>query len=193
MRGRRHGWFDGDKAEVVAANEERSERVLRTAQGRWVLERSSSRQDERPECDQLGERVARAWLTANGNDTAVRRYFAGADHGRGRGRPAVGGQVHVRLGELVEQLDSWATTQGIDRAAAVREAVRRRIDEEDYVEKPPDCSCSCEHRRGECVTCGCSCEGTNPDVCPCCGSDDGELDALLPDTTEREDPLLHQD
>ncbi|PRY53504.1 CopG family transcriptional regulator [Glycomyces artemisiae] len=40
------------------------------------------------------------------------------------GRPAVGGAVHVRLGDaLVGELDAWATARGMSRAEAIRHLI----------------------------------------------------------------------
>lgn len=43
--------------------------------------------------------------------------------GRGRGRPAIGGAVLVRLGDLLPQVDAWAAEHGVKRAEAIRQLI----------------------------------------------------------------------
>ncbi|HEX6359512.1 ribbon-helix-helix protein, CopG family [Actinophytocola sp.] len=171
VSGRRHGWFDLDKAEAFPATEEGGGRVLRTARGQWVAEATASGQGEALEYRQLDDDTARQWLRDNGHDEAVRRFFDEDERPRD-----VEGAVYVRLGELAAELDVWATRAGVTRPEAVRRAVRQLL--EHHIEKPADCSCSCDHQGRTCLSCGCGCGPEDATSCPCCGVTD-DTDELL--------------
>ncbi len=47
--------------------------------------------------------------------------------GRGPGRPEIGGAVHLRLGELLDQVDEWARERNISRSAAVRRLISQGL------------------------------------------------------------------
>lgn len=49
---------------------------------------------------------------------------------RGPGRPAIGGAVHVRLGDTVERVDRFAAEHRISRAEAVRRLTEIGLDYE---------------------------------------------------------------
>lgn len=49
---------------------------------------------------------------------------------RGPGRPAIGGAVHVRLGDSVDRVDRYARENGISRAEAVRRLTEIGLDYE---------------------------------------------------------------
>ena len=43
------------------------------------------------------------------------------------GRPEIGGAVHVRLGDLLRQVDEWAAARAMTRAEAVRKLVEHGL------------------------------------------------------------------
>lgn len=45
------------------------------------------------------------------------------ENGRLPGRPAIGGAVHVRLGDVLARVDEWAERNEVTRAEAVRRLV----------------------------------------------------------------------
>lgn len=45
------------------------------------------------------------------------------ENGRLPGRPAIGGAVHVRLGDALPRVDEWARRNEVTRAEAVRRLV----------------------------------------------------------------------
>lgn len=129
------GWFDRDKA--TSWNEETywdgnnhvskatwnqwdHETLYRTAQGRWVLNWWSQYQGTQESVTYASDDKARQWLLANDYDDAVEQYFGPMEPERGPGRPVVGGRVEARLGDLLPQVDEWATQHGVTRAEAIR-------------------------------------------------------------------------
>lgn len=136
------GWFDRDRAtewqedtrwdgnnhiSLATGSQHDHEKLLRTAQGRWVIHSSSAWQTVQDAWRYIDGDDARTWLIANEYDAA-----AIADAGLGElpeesgpslgGRPAIGGKALLSLGDdLLAQLVAEADRRGVTRAALVRE------------------------------------------------------------------------
>lgn len=132
------GWFDYDKAEkihedtewdgrnhisVATGSQWDHEMLLRTAQGRWVLETYSNRQGVMNTCRFVSDTEAREWLLRNNDDANAAKYFGPVEEERGPGRPKIGGEVLVRLGDLLDDVDAYAKENGQSRAEVIRIAV----------------------------------------------------------------------
>lgn len=139
----RTGWFDPDKAvetitddtewngqnlvSIVSGDPYARETLYRTTGSRWILERRSQWQGVGDEYRFLGADDAQDWLTRNGSDDVIERYFgelpdeSGPDLG---GRPAVGGVISTAIGDdRLTALDQWASEHGVKRAEAIRSAI----------------------------------------------------------------------
>jgi len=130
------GWFDYDAAvkfaeetdwdgsnhiSVNTGSQWDHETLLRTAGGRWVLRTHSNRQGVMDGYQFVSDEIAKDWLLRNHADDIVEHYFGEVEQERGPGRPAIGEPVHVRLGDLVNQVDAYASENGLDsRAEAIR-------------------------------------------------------------------------
>ena len=70
----------------------------------------------------MADTDARDWLLRNHEDAAVGKYFGDIpeEEDRRPGRPPIGGYVHVPLGDLVAQVDTYASETGQSRAEAIR-------------------------------------------------------------------------
>jgi hypothetical protein len=102
--------------------------IYRTAQGRWVFERWTNWQGEKNTYEYISAEQAHDWLLANHHDDAVAECFGPVEDERGPGRPEVGPAINVRLGEMLEGVDAYASRNGItSRAAAIRHAIQRGI------------------------------------------------------------------
>ena len=125
------GWFDSSKASHWDDSDYngngshgtgRGEGIYRTSQGRWVKEIWSRWQGEpRHACTFIDAEDAREWLLRNHEDEAVAEYLGEIEEERGPGRPRIGGEVLVRLGDdLLGELDAHASEYGQNRAEAIR-------------------------------------------------------------------------
>lgn len=137
----RTGWFDPDKAietientyrwdgnnnvSVVSGDKFAHETLYRTPGGRWVLERTSQWQNVADEYRFLDDDEAKDWLTRDGDDEVIERYFgelpdeSGPDQG---GRPTVGGIISTAVGvDRLAAVDQWAAEHGVKRADAIRQ------------------------------------------------------------------------
>jgi hypothetical protein len=138
------GWFDPDKAErfdsdrrwdghnrvsVITGSAWVDEWLYRTRRGRWVLNRDSSRYNSGPfSYEFVDDNAARDWLLrSEGNDDAAGRFFGDIPEESGPGRPEIGGAIHVRLGELLADLDAYAQAEKCSRAEAVRRLIATGI------------------------------------------------------------------
>lgn len=136
------GWFDIDKATAYeedtewdgnnriskATGSQWDHQILyRTAKGRWVLHCWSQYQGSTPSYEFVTDEVAREWLIAQNEDGAVREHFGELEEERGPGRPEVGGAVHLRLGDLLPVLDTYAAGMALNRAEAARKLLAQAL------------------------------------------------------------------
>lgn len=136
------GYFASEKAEVWTSKTEWdgqnrvdvntrdytcSQFLYRTAQGRWVLNVVSKWVGTPETYTYISDTEARDWLLFNDHDTDLYKYFGEAEEERGPGRPEIGGRVNVRLGDLVQQVDAWATAHGVKQAEAIRQLIARGL------------------------------------------------------------------
>jgi hypothetical protein len=105
--------------------------LIRTAGGRWVLNRHSQRQGVMETYEFVGSDRARDWLLLNGHDDEVERLFGEpVEPERGPGRPEVGPMVNVRMEPaMIERLDEYAGLHGLSRAETIRQLVARALAE----------------------------------------------------------------
>ncbi|MHC5905688.1 hypothetical protein ACVNF4_17565 [Streptomyces sp. S6] len=103
--------------------------LLRTGGHRWVLEshvippETGTRHAVEDRYRFLTGDQALAWLTRHGHEQAIRYWLHDPPPERGPGRPEIGGRVQVRLGELLDAVDSYADRNACSRAEAVRALV----------------------------------------------------------------------
>lgn len=116
-------WDGHNLVDVNTSDQNRGQGIYRTAQGRWVLHSWSSWDGEEPTYRYVEDADARDWLLFNDAEDAVREHFGEPEDERGPGRPEIGAPVQVRLGDLLPQVDAWATQNGVKRAEAVRRLV----------------------------------------------------------------------
>lgn len=105
--------------------------LYRTPGGRWVELVSSRWVRQGDQYRFLDDEAARTWLITDNTDTSAKvleRYFGELDDEAGPGRPEIGGEVKVRLGELLGAVDEWAAAQDVSRAEAVRRLVSAGLD-----------------------------------------------------------------
>lgn len=136
------GWFDRDRAtewdegarwdgnnrvSLATGIYSDHERLMRTAQGRWVIHFWSAWQNVPDSWRYVDADSAREWLIINKHD-AVAIFAAGLgdlpeESGPNLGgRPAIGGKALLALGdELLARLDAEADQRGTTRAALARE------------------------------------------------------------------------
>jgi hypothetical protein len=125
------GWFDPAKARQWSDTDYngngsggtgRGQAVFRTSGGKWVLCNWTRWQDENGTFEYASDDEAREWLLRNHEDEAVAEFFGEMpeEEDRRSGRPAIGGAVHIRLGDLQEQVDAYAAERDLGRAGAVR-------------------------------------------------------------------------
>lgn len=127
------GWFDYARAsrwsdqDPVTGNGSggvhRGQAVIRTAQGKWVLEHWTDWAGETSTRTFIAEGDAREWLIRNGEDAAVTEYFGdlAEEEDRRPGRPEIGNKVQVSLGDLLGRVDAFAGSRCVSRAEAIRE------------------------------------------------------------------------
>lgn len=138
------GWFDADKAEYfheslewdgqnnisqATGSQFDHEMLIRTVQGRWVLNSYSQWQGSPDVYTFITADKAREWLIAQNHDKEVKRFFGELEEERGPGQPEIGAYVNVPLGEdLRAKLDAWRGETS--RNEAIREAIRRLVEAE---------------------------------------------------------------
>ena len=130
------GWFDWHKAQRWTDRDHnnngsggvgRGQSVLRTAGGKWVLEHWTIWQDEESTYHYISDDEARDWLLAHDLDAVVGVHWGpvAEEEDRRPGRPEIGGNVHVRLGDdLLARVNRWAEGQGLGQAEAIRLLVK---------------------------------------------------------------------
>ena len=133
------GWFDYDKAEkihedtewdgrnhisVATGSQWDHEMLLRTAQGRWVLETYSNRQGVMGTYRFVSDTEAREWLLRNNDDENAAKYFGLVEEERGPGRPSIGEQVCFTVPAThLALVDAMAEQQGVARSVVLRAAI----------------------------------------------------------------------
>jgi hypothetical protein len=133
------GWFDDDKTTVYLSNPSccdsenahtrdygPHQNLMRTANGRWVLnEFTYVRASEFGEDSYyfLSDDQVKNWLATNHYDKEYAEYFGEMPDEVGPGRPEIGGEVKVRLGALLPEVDEWAAANGVKRAEAIRRLI----------------------------------------------------------------------
>lgn len=138
------GSFDLDRADSFAASpapvrksrdgrsvkKSAPQTLYRTDDGAWVR---ATRFD--PPVGDIYEYVtdlaASSWLSSNGY-AEVAESLADETPERRPGRPAIGGLIQVRLGELAEAVDDFARDQGVARSAAVRQLIEAGLTSSGY-------------------------------------------------------------
>lgn len=136
------GWFDPRRAErfdqdrrwdgnnmigVITGSQWVDEYLYRTAGGRWVVNNDAHRYCNGPDVYEfITDEQARDWLLRSEcNDDVIEKYFGELEDERGPGRPEIGQEVKVRLGDDQRtQVDELAVAAGVTRA----EQLRRLID-----------------------------------------------------------------
>lgn len=131
--------WDGNNHRGVVSGLQIGRAVLYlTSGGNWI-ENADSTRDGNNGSDSyryLTEDEVRDWLIRSADadrdgrhaQDALDRYFGELPEENGPGRPETGGEVKVRLGDLLPRVDEWATTQGVKRAEAVRRLVSAGLD-----------------------------------------------------------------
>jgi|SRR5690554_441338 len=128
------GWFDYASAErwsdedpFAPNSPHRGEAIIRTAGGRWVLERWTHHVGEAATYQYISADRAREWLERNHWDGAVERHFGAPPELDAGGAPVtVGGSRRLVQApdELWERVDARAAELGVSGAEVVRRAVR---------------------------------------------------------------------
>lgn len=123
-------WDGSNMVGVITGSQWIDEYLYRTKGGRWVRCNDATRYYN-GSCtyEFVTDEQAKDWLLRSEcNDEAVAKYFGEIEEERGPGRPEIGGAVHVRLGDLLAKVDSFAadfdTEHKMSRADAVRELVK---------------------------------------------------------------------
>lgn len=113
--------WDGSNHVSLATNDKfEHQQLLRTAGGRWVLNRWSQWEGRPDIYEFVTDDQARDWLISQSRDKAVEKYFGEIEDEKGPGRPEVGPATNVRLGEELTAKVDAARTDGESRAAAIR-------------------------------------------------------------------------
>jgi hypothetical protein len=134
-----YGWFESDSAEAFQedtywdGNNHRGkcsqlqigrEILYRTKGGRWVLYHDGSSEHNGPEYHQfIDDERAKTWLLTTDLDDVVEKYFGEMAEEIGPGRPEIGNDVKIRLGDLLPRVDTWAAERDLSRAEALRRLV----------------------------------------------------------------------
>lgn len=126
---KRYGTGAGDVC-VHTGDSTRSQQLIRTAQGRWVLCHTSQWAGEEWRYEFVSEDAARRWLIRN-EDDLVERYFGPQPEESGPGgRPAIGPAINTRVTpEQLARLDARAERWGVTRAEALRRVLDQLDDE----------------------------------------------------------------
>lgn len=108
------------------------ETLYRTPHQRWVLHRVwRDTQGEIPDTYEFfADDQALEWLTRQGYEDRLEQFFGTLPTERGPGRPEISGRVQVRLGELLEPVDSYAAKHGLSRAEAIRQLISAGLEHE---------------------------------------------------------------
>ena len=124
-------WDGNNTVGVLSGLQIGYEKLLRTAQGRWVRYYNSVNEFNGPEYYEfLTDDEAKDWLLREGSDKAERKlekYFGKVEEESGPnlgGRPAVGKKVEMRLDEeTLARVDDRASAEGVARAEMLRRLV----------------------------------------------------------------------
>lgn len=127
----RREWDGNNQADVhVGAN--RGQNLIRTAGGRWVIEQWSAWVSEEDTYEFVTDEQARTWLLVNESDELIEKWFGEVEEEKGPGRPEVGPAFSVRFpADLLAWVDRRANEDGVTRAALLREATVRYLNEMD--------------------------------------------------------------
>lgn len=125
VTGRRE--WDGNNMADVHVGANRGQILYRTASGRYVLETWSAWQNEETTYRFISADEARDWLILDGEDDLVEQWF-GEQEETGPGRPEIGNEVKVSLGDLLPRVDA-ARRDGESRSAAIRRLLESALPE----------------------------------------------------------------
>jgi hypothetical protein len=108
------------------------ETLYRTPQEHWVLRHGwrDSAGGIPDSYEFLTDDQALEWLTRQDYEDHVERFFGTLPTERGPGRPEISGRVQVRLGDLLERVDAYASQGGISRAHAIRRLISAGLEHE---------------------------------------------------------------
>lgn len=135
------GYFDLDKATRIedgtywdgnnnrgnnSRDQWRTQNLLRTAGGRWVIAYYTSWQGEQDRYEFVDDDRAKKWLEVAEQYDQIEKYFGEQDEERGPGRPGIDGtNFTVKFPtDLLTQVDQAAETAGISRAEWLRRAAQ---------------------------------------------------------------------
>ncbi len=123
-------WDGNNHISVVAGGQFEHEGLYRTKKGRWVLNHWSQWEGREETYQFVSDDEAREWLLKCGRDEAVEKYFGELEEESGPGRPAIGPQINIRLGdELTTRVDA-AKRDGESRAATIRRLLEQALNAE---------------------------------------------------------------
>lgn len=122
-------WNGNNHASVHTGSPHNHQMLYHTAGGRWVLHTYSNYQGVQPTYEFIDDNAARTWLITNNDHDLVGQLFGDLpdEAGPGPGRPAIGGEVKIMLGDLLPAVDAWAAEQQISRAEAIRRLVAQAL------------------------------------------------------------------
>jgi hypothetical protein len=124
-------WTDADHNGNGSGGTGRGQAIYRTAGGRWVMEQWTLWQGESSYREFTDPGTAREWLLRNGYDEDAAKHFGDIEEERGPGRPRIGGEVLLRLGDdLLTGVDAYAGGRALSRAEAVRSLLSRALSSE---------------------------------------------------------------
>ena len=123
-------WNGSNSISVHTGSEFHHQRLLRTSQGRWVMNYWTNYADGEDRYEFIDADQARAWLLLNQDDQAVERYFGTIEEERGPGRPAVGGsQVGIMFPpDMRAALEAEAANLSVSLAELVRRSAAEHLD-----------------------------------------------------------------
>ena len=110
-----------------------------TSGGYWIENVDASNEYNGPNAYRyLNDDEAREWLIRSADadrdggeaQEALDRHFGEVPEENGPGRPKIGGEVLLRLGDVLPDLDAWAEAHGVKRPEAARILLRRALDAE---------------------------------------------------------------
>ncbi|MER5608242.1 hypothetical protein AB0F93_00530 [Micromonospora tulbaghiae] len=119
------------------------ERLILTRKGDWVLHHWSNWAGDEPRYSYLTAEQAHTWLSINGSDEQIARYFGQPEEGRGPGRPPVddGGPGALPVTELgatlLARINAEAARNNATRAATVRALFTEALDARDKARSNP--------------------------------------------------------
>lgn len=122
-------WDGNNQVSLVTGDQFEHETLYRTGKGRWVLHHWSQWQGREETYQYISDDKAREWLLTCNHDKAVETYFGELEEeGPGPGRPSVGPQINIRLGDdLTARVDA-VKRQGESRAAVIRRLLEHALD-----------------------------------------------------------------